>query len=97
MINLTFVTGAGLRRVVIDGRIVKFMASETGFQPIEFDLDNLSTKQSQKQMRKMKLSKEDKKGLKELSLLSDENSMAKDVIKDFKKTGWRLSQQKVTP
>lgn len=95
MINLTFVTGAGLRRVSIDGRIIKFLSGETGFQPIEFDLDKILSKDKStlKAMKKVKLTKQDMKHLKELSLLRNEDDMADDIIKDFQKTGWRLTNR----
>jgi len=81
--------------VTIDGRVIKFLSGETGFQPIEFDLDKILSKDKStlKAMKKAKLNKEDIKQLKELSLLKNEDDMADDIVKDFQKTGWRLSNR----
>ena len=38
----------------------------------------------------MKMSKADRKVMKELSTLGTEEEIARDITKDFQKTGWRL-------
>jgi len=83
MIKLTFVVGGNIRRVNIDNRKISMMTSETGFTPIIIDLDKLDNKLLKK------MSKEQKKLMKEISKLDTEEAMAKDVIKDFQSEGWR--------
>lgn len=90
MILLTFITGAGIRKVNIDDKKIIFLASELSFKPLEIDLNKLDSEQMQNTIKKAKMSGEEVKNLKELSKLSNEEEIAKDIIKDFKKTGWRL-------
>ena len=87
MINLTFITGAGLRRVRIDKRQVTFMTSELGDAPLIINLDKLDEPVMQKRIKDMNV---DTATLKELSLLKTEEQLKKDIVKDFQKNGWRL-------
>jgi len=81
--ELVFITGSALRRVFIKGRRITLLTAETGFQPLQIDLDKLD----QKDLDKMKM---DNEFINELKELRSEEDIAIDIIKDFKKTGWRL-------
>ncbi len=85
MIKLNFLCGSAIRRVYIDGRKISLMAKETGFTPISMDLDKIDEKTIKKKMGKDGL-----KFMKEIALLNTEEEMARDVTKDFQRTGWRL-------
>jgi len=85
MIKLAFVIGGALRKVVVDKRKITMMSQEVGYTPILMDLNKLNEKKIKKQM-----GKEGLKFIKEISRLNTEEEMAKDIIKDFQKTGWRL-------
>ena len=85
MIKLSFVTGGALRKVFIDGRKISMMSQETGFTPISMDLDKINEKTIKK-----KMGKEGLDFMKQISKLETEDEMARDVIKDFQSTGWRL-------
>lgn len=84
MIKLTFAIGGNIRKVFIDKRVVTLMTAETGFQPIQMDLDKLNDRKIQK-----KIGKDGLKFMKDVALLNSEEEMAKDLIKDFQQTGWR--------
>ena len=86
--KLTFISGSSIRRVFIKDRKITFIVPELKFQPLVFDLNKLDEQKDK--FTKMKLSNEDVKLLYGLAFLNDEEAMAKDVISDFKKTGWRL-------
>ena len=88
--KLTFVIGGAIRRVHINGRVISLESAELSYMPFSFDLDKLDTKETKEKMSKMKMSNEDIKTLKELHKLGSEDAIAKDIIKDFQKTGWRL-------
>lgn len=85
MIRLAFGIGGALRQVTINKRIISLMTKETGYVPIQMDLDKMNEKSIKKQMGKDGL-----KFMKEISHLKNEEDMAKDIIKDFQETGWRL-------
>ncbi len=88
MIKLDFFCGSAIRKVYIDGRKISLMAKETGFTPISMDLDKIDEKAIKKKMGKDGL-----KLMKEISLLNTEEEMARDVTKDFQRTGWRLHKK----
>ena len=88
--ELVFVTGSALRKVYIKDRKISIMTNELGMAPLEIDLDKLDDKKSKKHMRKMKLSTKDKKVIKQLAKLGSEKEIAKDIISDFRKSGWRM-------
>ena len=85
MIKLSFAIGGAFRRVVIKERKIAMLSQETGFVPISFDLDKLEDSGMWKE-----LSKEQKELLEEIKKLETEEDMAKDITKDFQRTGWRL-------
>lgn len=89
MIRLTFVAGGNMRKVFIDNRQVSMLTSETGFKPLEIDLDKLDQPEYKARMERMKLAEEDLKEMKKLSKLGTEEEIGQDIIKDFQKTGWR--------
>jgi len=94
MIELSFATGSGIRKVIIKDRKLSLITAELGFTPFTLDLDKLESKQNQKKMEKMKLTNEDKKTMQELAKLGNEKEIAKDIISDFQKSGWRLVKRK---
>lgn len=88
MLNLAFVRGSSLRRVVIKKRKISLLSSETGFAPISMDLDKLDDTVIEKKMGKEALEL-----IKEISLLNTEKEMAQDIKKDFQKDGWRCIKE----
>lgn len=92
MLRLDFLRGGAIRKVFIDGRKISFLAAELGFQPLEIDLSTLDKKEDE--LEKMKLNKEELDLIQNLSLLGDEDAIAQDIIKDFKKTGWKYIERK---
>lgn len=84
MIKLSFVRGSALRRVFINGRKVSLLTGELGNTPLTIDLDKLD-----EQKEKIKETKMDKKELEKLAKLKTEEEIAKDVTKDFRRSGWR--------
>lgn len=92
MIQLGFTQGSRVRRIVINGKEVSIMSSETGFVPLKFNLDKLEENKSK--FSKLKMTEEDIKVLYELRKLGSEQEMAMDIKKDFKETGWRLMYEK---
>ncbi len=91
MLRLDFLRGGAIRKVFVDGRKISFLAAELGFQPLEIDLGTLDKKEDQ--LKKMKLNKKELDLIQQLSLLGNEDEIAKDIIKDFKKTGWRYIER----
>ena len=87
MIKLTFAIGGNLRKVFINKRKISLLTAETGWQPISIDIDNIDEKLSKK------ISEEEMKLIKEISKLNSEEEIAKDIVKDFQKTGWRLCKK----
>lgn len=85
MIKLSFVLGHSLRRVNINNREISFATQETGFVPLKLNLDKLEDFKEYD-----KLNDEEKKLLEECKKLKTEEDMAYDLIKDFKKGGWKL-------
>ncbi len=85
--ELTFVIGGNVRKVFINGRVISILTKETGFVPIEIDLDNLDILN---ETIKSKVDEEQLNLLEEISHLKTEEEMAKDIIKDFQSSGWRL-------
>jgi len=59
------------------------LTKETGYTPISINLDKLD----EEKVKKMKL---DEDFINELRKLKTEEQIAKDIIKDFQQTGWRL-------
>ena len=86
--KLTFIIGGNIRRVSINNRKVMMEAAEMGFEPLIIDLDKLE--QSQDKMDKMKLTEEQMNDIRKLAKLGSEEEMARDITKDFQRTGWRL-------
>jgi len=84
MIELSFIAGGNIRKVVIDKRKISLLTAETGWIPISMDLDRIDEKIEKK------MGKEGAKLLKEISILNSEEEMARDITKDFQRTGWRL-------
>ncbi len=84
MIRLTFAIGGNLRKVYIDKRKISMLTAETGWVPILMDLDKIDKKVEKK------LGKDAVELLKEISKLKTEKAMAKDIIRDFQESGWRL-------
>lgn len=84
MIELSFIAGGNIRKVVIDKRKISLLTAETGWIPISMDLDRIDEKIEKK------MGKEGAKLLKEISSLNSEEEMARDITKDFQRTGWRL-------
>ncbi len=87
MLRLNFIRGASVRKVFIDGRKISFLTPELGFQPLKIDLSTLDEKKDE--LQRMNIKGKDLDLIQELSLLGDEDAIAKDIIKDFKKTGWK--------
>ncbi len=85
MIKLSFVIGSGLRKVVIDDRKVIMITQETGFTPLEIDLDKINDS-----VFARKMSEEQLELMKVVSLLETEVEISEDIIKDFQLVGWRL-------
>ena len=94
--ELSFVTGSGIRRVFINGRKVSIVSAELGFQPLEFDLDMLEDAKTKDIMKKQKFTKQDLETLKDLAKLGSEDAIAKDITKDFQAKGWRLIKKSGT-
>jgi len=82
--KISFTRGSALRRVFINGRKISFLTGELGNTPLTIDLDKLEEQKDS--IKKMKV---DKKFMKELSQLITEEEIAKDIINDFRKSGWR--------
>ena len=87
MIHVSFVRGSQLRKLMVDGKKIKLMSSETGFVPIDLDLAKIN-KKTVKDIKNL-----DPKFWKELNELHTEKDRAKDIIKDFRRTGWRVFKQ----
>ena len=87
-INMDFMVGGAMRKVVIKKRKISFLTAELNFTPLVIDLNKLD-----KQKDKIKKMNLDENYIKELSLLKSEKQIADDIIKDFKQSGWRLVYQ----
>ncbi len=85
MIRLSFVTGGSLRKVTLENNKIAMMTPETNMVPMVFDLDKLEDNPKFKDMNV-----EQRKLFEEIKLLKTEEEKAKDIIKDFQRTGWRL-------
>ncbi len=88
MIQIVFMRGGEYRKVFIKDRIITFYSAELKFVPLLIDLDKM--KDIKDKREKYNLSIEDLKLLYELKELNDEEAMFKDLVKDFKQTGWRM-------
>ena len=85
MIRLGFITGGSIRKVIIDERVVTMFTQETGFTPVTINLEEIDEKKVEEQM-----GKEGLEFIKEMQELETEEEIAKDIIRDFQTTGWRL-------
>ncbi len=93
--ELVFITGSSIRKVFINDRKVSLISAELGFTPLEIDLDKLN--EFEDKIKKIKMSKEDIKTIKDLAKLGSEKEIAKDIIKDFQKSGWRCTKRNGNP
>ena len=94
MIELAFVMGGNIRKVYIKKDEVIFLTPEFKYQPFPIRLDG-SDKSIEESLDMMKnLTDKERKdmgeSLKRLSKLKDEEEIAKDIKKDFQRSGWRL-------
>ena len=89
--KLTFITGSAIRRVIIKGRIITLLAAEISNKPLTINLDEINSQEEK--FKKMNLSEDDIRLIKELSKLGNEEEIAQDIITDFQKTGWRLAKK----
>lgn len=87
MITLKFVTGGALRKVFIKGREISILTEELGHTPLTINLEKLDEPENKKRIKEARI---DEKTLKELLELKTEEEIAKDITKDFQKSGWRL-------
>lgn len=85
--KLSFVRGGALRKVVVKDRKVSIMTGELGFEPFTIDLNKLEDLENHKAYANM--SPEEKEEIKELAKLGTDEEIAKDITRDWKKTGWR--------
>lgn len=92
MIQIVFMRGGEYRKVFINKRIVTFYSAELKFVPLIIDLDKM--KEIKDKREKYNLSVEDLKLLYELKELNDEEAMFKDLVKDFKQSGWKMVLKK---
>lgn len=92
MIQLVFMRGGEIRKVFIDKRVVTFYSAELKYVPLIINLDKM--KEIEDKREKYNLSVEDLKLLYELKELNDEEAMFKDLVKDFKQTGWKMVLKK---
>jgi len=83
--ELVFIRGGGLRKIFINKKVINFLTAELNFQPLEIDLNKIN----EEELKKKKLSDEDIKTIKALSKLGSEEEIARDITKDFQRTGWR--------
>ena len=92
MIHINFMRGGEIRRIIIDKRVITFYSAELKFVPLIIDLDKM--KEIKDKREKYNLSVEDLKLLYELKELNDEDAMFKDLVKDFKQSGWKMALRK---
>ncbi len=92
MIQIVFMRGGEYRKVFIDNRRVTFYSAELKFVPLIIDLDKM--KEIKDKREKYNLSVEDLRLLYELKKLNDEEAMFKDLVKDFKQSGWKMALRK---
>ena len=92
MIHINFMRGGEIRRIIIDKRVITFYSAELKFVPLIIDLDKM--KEIKDKREKYNLSVEDLKLLYELKELNDEEAMFKDLVKDFKQSGWKMALRK---
>ena len=85
MIQLAFIRGSGLRKVIIKGREIAFILPELNNVPLVLNLDKLE--EHKEDIKQMKI---DKETLDELMQLVTEEDLANDIMKDLKRTGWRV-------
>lgn len=85
MRQISFIRGAALRRVFINGRVISFLTGELNNVPLKIDLDKLDEEKDK--IRRMKI---DMELLKDLAKLKTEKELSLDVINDFEKSGWRV-------
>ena len=79
--ELAFVKGSSIRRIIIVGRTITFIIPENRFVPIKIDLDKLDSNPEMLANYKDDLEK--------LKHLQSEEDMVLDITKDFQKSGWR--------
>jgi hypothetical protein len=84
--------GGEHRKVLIRGKTITFYSPELKYVPLIIDLDKM--KDIEDQREKYNLSIEDLKLLYELKKLNNEEAMLKDLVKDFKQSGWKLVLRK---
>ena len=85
--KLAFVRGSALRNVVVKDNKVTISTGELGFQPFTIDLNRLEELENDKAWDS--LEEDDKKLIRQIAKLGTDKEIAADIIKDFKKTGWR--------
>jgi hypothetical protein len=86
--ELVFITGSAIRRVFIKDRIITLLAAELSSKPLTINLEEIDAQREK--FKEMKLEQRDIEMIEQLAKLGSEEEIAKDVIDDFQKTGWRL-------
>lgn len=86
MKRLRFIRGSVFIQVKIEGRTIEFVTPMLNFVPIRIDLNKLN-----EQKEKLSRLDMDEDFIKALSRLKTEEELAKDLIKDLTKSGWRYS------
>jgi hypothetical protein len=86
--ELVFITGSAIRRVFIKDRIITLLAAELSSKPLTINLEEIDAQREK--FKEMKLEERDIEMIEQLAKLGSEEEIAKDVIDDFQKTGWRL-------
>lgn len=86
--ELVFITGSAIRRVFIKDRIITLLAAELSSKPLTINLEEIDAQREK--FKELKLEQRDIEMIEQLAKLGSEEEIAKDVIDDFQKTGWRL-------
>lgn len=85
--KVSFTRGSALRNIVVKNNKVTISAGEMGFVPFTIDLNKLEELENDKAWGS--LEKEDQELIRRIAKLGTDKEIVDDIIKDWKKTGWR--------
>jgi len=85
--ELTFVKKSSLRKIFIKDRVMTLITPELNYQPLSLSITQLKTALASGDKRIEDAIKE--AGVDDLDKYVDDETMAKEIIKDFQEHNWR--------
>lgn len=89
MIKAIFYQGGNVRKILIEGRKIMMIATETNWSPVEINVDKIESLTNLDKIKDEKVKEEFNKLIQESIYLTNEFKILEDITKDFHKSGWK--------